>query len=109
MTPVQLAEDDREGVLLDCDTAMATALGDSGLVQVLPTVSGSWRLLPRGRVGAVRVGGLDVLVTPKVGIARLLFLLGYAADPGFRPEDVQGTADDNLWPAIAETLCRHAE
>jgi 5-methylcytosine-specific restriction enzyme subunit McrC len=39
----------------------------------------------------------------------LLFLLGYAADPGFRPEDVDGVPDDDLWPAIAETLCRHAE
>lgn len=39
----------------------------------------------------------------------MLFLLGYAADPGFRPEDVDGVPDDDPWPAIAETLCRHAE
>ena len=107
--PIRIAEDDRIGVSLSCDSVIAAALSSTGLVQVLPTVSGAWQLLPAGKVGAVRVGGLDVVVTPKVGIARLLFLLGYAADPGFRPEDVHGADDEDLWPAIAETLCRHAE
>jgi 5-methylcytosine-specific restriction enzyme subunit McrC len=37
---------------------------------------GVWQLIPRGRVGAVRIDDVDVVVTPKVGIARLLFLLG---------------------------------
>jgi len=107
--PVRIAEDDRVGVDLACDATLAAALEASRLVQVQPLPSGMWRLLPNDRVGAVRAGGIDVVITPKVGVARLLFLLGYAHDPGFRPEDVQGTADDDLWPAIAETLCRHAE
>ena len=47
-----------------------------------------WRLAPAGRVGSVRIGGLQVQVRPKdkVGLTRLLFLLGYARDPGFREE-----------------------
>lgn len=84
-------------------------LESTGLVQVLPLGTGRWRLLSCGRIGAVHVGGTDVVVRPKVGIARLLFLLGYAADPGFQPENVDGTPDEDLWSAIAETLCRHAE
>ena len=106
---VALGEDDGDGVTMELDAVRAAALETSRLVQVLPVEPGRWRLLPRGRVGAVNLDGVDVVVTPKVGIARLLFLLGYAADPGFRPDDVEGVPDDDLWPAIAETLCRHAE
>ncbi|MGH4013823.1 MAG: McrC family protein [Pseudonocardiaceae bacterium] len=107
---ITLAEDDRGGVEVALDPTLAAQLGETGLVQVHRTTTGRYRLLPRGnRVGAVRVGDTDVVVTPKVSIARLLFLLGYAANPGFRPEDVEGTPDEDLWPAVAETLCRHAE
>lgn len=106
---ISLSEDDRDGVEADLDPAAAAVLAATGLVQVQPAPAGRWRLLPRGRVGAVHVGGSDIVVTPKVGIARLLFLLGYAADPGFQPEDVTGAPDEDLWPAMAETLCRHAE
>ncbi|MGH3979468.1 MAG: McrC family protein, partial [Pseudonocardiaceae bacterium] len=104
-----LAENDRDGIEVSLDGVRTAALEESGLVKVQPVATGRWRLVPRGRVGAVHVAGVDVVVTPKVGIARLLFLLGYASNPGFRPEYVEGIRDDDLWPAIAETLCRHAE
>jgi 5-methylcytosine-specific restriction enzyme subunit McrC len=38
-----------------------------------------------------------------------LFLLGYAANLGFLPEDVEGIQSDGLWPIVAEALCRNAE
>jgi 5-methylcytosine-specific restriction enzyme subunit McrC len=62
-------------------------------------------------VGAVVVGGLQVEVRPKqeVGLARLLFLLGYARDPGFRPDLVAGVEDAEIWPVLAETLARLGE
>ena len=78
-------------------------------MEVRPEGGGQWRLLPAGRVGVVRIGDLEVRVQPKIGIARLLFLLGYAADPGFRPEDVAGVPEPDLWPALAESLARHVE
>ncbi len=106
---ITLAEDDRDGVTVALEATHAAEVESTGLVQVTPVEPGRWRVAPCGRVGAVHVGDIDVVVTPKVGIARLLFLLGYAADPGFRPEDVEGVPDDDLWPALAETLCRHAE
>jgi len=104
-----ITEGDLAGVDLTCAAPVATALAQSGLVQVSPIADGTWRLSPCGRVGAVRADWIDLVVTPKVGIARLLFLLGYAHNPRFLPEDVQGTTDDDLWPAVAETLCRHTE
>jgi len=66
--------------------------------------------LPRGNVGAVRVGDVQVEVRPKgkVGVAQVLFLLGYARDPGFRPDEIVGTHDKNLLEALAESLARLA-
>lgn len=111
MRPVVLDELDRDGVVVELDRASADSLASTGLVEVRPDPDGGWRLLPAGRVGAVRIGDLQVQVTPKekVGLTRLLFLLGYAADPGFRPEDVAGAEDADLWPALAESLARLAE
>jgi 5-methylcytosine-specific restriction enzyme subunit McrC len=104
-----LAENDRTGMVAELEPAHIACLRDTGLVKVRPHGSGAVRLLPARRVGAVHVGGVDVVVTPKVSIARLLFMLGYAANPGFRPENVEGIEDEDLWPAVAETLCRHTE
>jgi 5-methylcytosine-specific restriction enzyme subunit McrC len=104
---IVLDELDREGRVELLDDAHATALDATRLVEVRPERSG-WRLLPRGTVGATRLGDLQVEVRPKgkVGLTRLLFLLGYARDPGFRPEDVAADPDADLWPALAESLVR---
>lgn len=107
--PVVLGELDKDGAVRQLDNDQVSALTATRLVELRPHSGNLWRLLPNGRVGAVRIGDLDVQVRPKVGISRLLFLLGYAADPGFRPEDVPGAAELDLWPAIAESLARHAE
>lgn len=108
---VILDELDQTGVLRNCTTEQARELQRTNLVEVRPEGAGIWRLLPSGTVGAVRVGDLQVQVLPKEGvrIRHLLFLLGYARDPGFRPENVSATADDRLWPALAESMCRAAE
>lgn len=91
--------------------AQSRALQGSRLVNVVPAGAGSVVLQPSGRVGAVRVGNLQVEVWPKerVKLAHLIFMLGYAADPGFRPEAVDAEAYDELWPALAESLARLCE
>lgn len=88
----------------------ATALAGAGLVEVLPAGPDTWLLLPiRNRVGAVRVGGLDLVVHPKARFSSVLFMLGYARDAGFAAGEVSGLTDDALWPAVAETLARLSE
>jgi 5-methylcytosine-specific restriction enzyme subunit McrC len=88
---------------LDAETAMA--LHQSGLVEVSPAGPGRWSVRPVPMmVGAVRTGRTEVVVEPKTGVARLLFLLGYAANPGFRSEDVEGTADLDPLTGAAEAL-----
>jgi len=107
--PVLLGELDRTGTIRRLDDDHAVALAATKLVEVGPEGGGKWRLLPAGQVGAVSIGDLHVQVQPKTGISSLLFLLGYAKDPGFRPEDVSGVPDTDLWPALAESLVRQAE
>ncbi|WBB52368.1 restriction endonuclease [Verrucosispora sp. WMMD573] len=106
---ISLAELDRVGVRHQMDDHQATALSATGLVSLRPESDGWWHVLPSGKVGAVRTAGLDVQVRPKVGIARLLFFLGYALDPGFRPEDVTAKPEPDLWAALAESLIRQVE
>jgi 5-methylcytosine-specific restriction enzyme subunit McrC len=110
IAPVTLDELDREGVVRPLDKATAAALTATRLVEVRPEFAG-YRLLPCGLVGAVRVGDVQVQVTPKekVGLSRLLFLLGYARDPGFQPEDVAGLDQPDTLAALAESLARQAE
>lgn len=106
---IELAENG-EAVAADLDPATAAALADSELVEVRPSGGVGWTLVPRpNRVGAVRVGHLDVVVLPKASFASVVFMLGYARDPGFRPDQFDGTAADDLWPMVAETLARLAE
>ena len=108
---IVLDELDKEGALADLSRSQVDALISTGLVDVRPRIDGRWQILPNGKVGAVRIDDVQVQVTPKekVGLTRLLFLLGYAADPGFRPETVVGLEEQDLWPALAESLARLAE
>jgi 5-methylcytosine-specific restriction enzyme subunit McrC len=104
-----MAELDPVGKTAHISEIEAAQLAKTGLVEVRPTGDGDWKLLPSGKVGAVCIGDLDVHVKPKTDIAQLLFLLGYARDPGFRPEDVSGVATGDLWAALAESVARQAE
>lgn len=89
----------------------ASALGASRLVNIVSASTGSYVLSPSGRIGAIRTRDLQIEVWPKerVQIAHLMFMLGYAADPGFRPEGIDGAAYDDLWPVIAESFARLCE
>ncbi|TJY69486.1 restriction endonuclease [Arthrobacter sp. CAU 1506] len=106
-----LDELQQEPTLAEFDGDAAALLNGSGLVSVQPDVRGGWRVLPAGRVGAVQVGELLVEVRPKsrVGLDRLLFLLGYAQNPGFRPDEVAASEDQDLFSALAESLVRQGE
>lgn len=110
MRRIVLDELDNEGATLDCEADVAALISEFGLVTLEPARVG-FTVRPRGRVGAVRIGDLQIEVTPKdkVGIASVFFLLGYAARPGFIPPDVITERDDDMFAAIAEALTRQAE
>ncbi|MFJ2469540.1 McrC family protein [Glutamicibacter sp. NPDC087583] len=94
---------------LDEDTRLA--LESTRLVVVRGAGHGKWKLIPNGLVGAVQIDNLLVEVKPKdkVGISQILFLLSYAKDPGFRPQNVEAETTEDLWAALGETLARLGE
>lgn len=108
---VVLDELDTDGTIVTAEVSVAAALTNTGLVTVEPAGVDRWRVKPCGMVGAVDVGPLRVRVIPKdkVRLSRLLFLLGYAHDPGLRPEDITVDDDDDLLPVLAESLARQVE
>ena len=85
------------------------ALADSGVVIATPSAyrEGSWLVGPAGKVGAVRIGEIEIRVKPKVEIARLLFLLGYSQHASaWQPETVAVAETADLVPVIAQALWR---
>lgn len=96
---------------VELDDDVRLALENTKLVVARGGRGGRWMLLPNGYVGATQIGDLLVEVKPKdkVGMSQILFFLAYAADPGFRPENVEAEATDRLWAALGESLARLGE
>lgn len=87
-------------------------LARSGVVRAVPSPYDpqSWLIGPAGKVGAARIGDVEVHITPKLPIARLLFLIGYALhDAAWRPEDVALPEAPGLVPVMAQVLWRQTE
>ena len=88
------------------------ALAFSGVVSAVPSPyrPGIWLVGAAGKVGAARIGPVEVFIRPKVEIARLLFLLGYASHGGVWQQDtVRVTSAADLIPVIAQALWRQTE
>jgi 5-methylcytosine-specific restriction enzyme subunit McrC len=62
---------------------------------------------PAGKVGAARVGEVEIHILPKLSIARLMFMAGYAMRrAAWRDEDIGLSQADDLIPALAHALWR---
>ena len=88
------------------------SLAGSGVVTAAPSLysPGAWQIGPAGKVGAARVGGIEIHIKPKVPIARLLFLVGYALHAAaWRPETVPVAEAADLIPVVAQALWRQTE
>jgi 5-methylcytosine-specific restriction enzyme subunit McrC len=88
------------------------SLAKSGAVSAVPSPfrSGSWLIGPDKKVGAARIGDIEVHVKPKVPIARLLFLVGYALHAAaWQPETVPIAEAADLIPVVAQALWRQTE
>ena len=88
------------------------ALAASGVVTAVPSAyrPGTWLIGPAGKVGAARIGDIEIRIKPKVEIARLLFLLGYAQyAAAWQPDTVPVAEAADLVPVIAQALWRQTE
>jgi 5-methylcytosine-specific restriction enzyme subunit McrC len=100
------------GITLRLTPEQGRALAASGVVTATPSVyePGLWQVSAAGKVGAARVGDVEVHVRPKVEIGRLLFLAGYSRHGvTWQAEAVQLPEADDLVAAIAEALWRQTE
>ncbi|HEY1155123.1 MAG TPA: restriction endonuclease [Arthrobacter sp.] len=107
-----LVLDELSGGLVErLDAPSASVLNSSGLAKASPMGMGLYRIEPVGKVGYVRTATVQLDVRPKdrLGLGRLLFLLSYAGEQGFRPELVAASEDRDLWSALAESLAQLAE
>ena len=80
------------------------ALAASGVVTAVPSAyhPGVWLVGPAGKVGAAQIGDIEIRVKPKVEIARLLFLLGYAQHAAaWQPDTVPVAEAADLVPVVA--------
>jgi 5-methylcytosine-specific restriction enzyme subunit McrC len=99
------------GIVERLDSASASFLNSSGLAKASPMGMGLYRIEPVGKVGSVRTPTVQLDVRPKdrLGLSRLLFLLSYAGEQGFRPDSVAAVEERELWSALAESLVQLAE
>lgn len=99
------------GIVERLDAASAAFLNSSGLAKASPMGMGLYRIEPVGKVGSVRTSTVQLDVRPKdrLGLSRLLFLLSYAGNQGFRNDSVAAAEDRDLWSALAESLVQLAE
>lgn len=92
------------------DPASAAYINGSGLAKAFPMGMGMYRIEPVGRVGSVRTATVQLEVRPKerLGLGRLLFLLGYAGEQGLRDDSVAASEEPELWSALAASLAQLA-
>lgn len=109
MRHLQLTEGD-PAQAFDLTDAEAEALHVAELAVVSrPPGVPSWQVAAGSKVGVARVGDLQVTVRPKVAMARLIFLMGYAKQPDlWRDHDVELEADADLAEALSEAFRRQS-
>jgi 5-methylcytosine-specific restriction enzyme subunit McrC len=88
------------------------ALAASGVVTAAPSAyrPGVWLVGPAGKVGVARIANIEIRIKPKVEIARLLFLVGYAEHGAeWRSDTVPVAEAADLVPVVAQALWRQTE
>jgi 5-methylcytosine-specific restriction enzyme subunit McrC len=111
VNPIELSELG-PAVELPLTPEQGRSLAGSGVVTATPSPysPGLWQVGPAGKVGAARIGNLEVHITPKVDIARLLFLVGYSKyGAAWRQETVPVAEAADLVAAVAQALWRQTE
>ena len=103
MSDLLLAEGGQPEVLAR-DDSTGDALTASAVVEAHRLGGGFWQVTPLTKVGVVTIGDLTVWVRPKVDVRRILFLIGYAHDAGWRTDGVDLLPVSDLVPALARAF-----
>ena len=99
-----------EPLAVTLSSSTVARLVGAGLLRASPQAGERWELTDAGKVGVAEAGAVRVWITPKLPIARLFFLLGYAKRIGWRPDELAefGKAQD-LLPALAYAFAGQTE
>ena len=116
MTVLELAESGPE-LSVPISNAEGQALAATHVVEATPDPfnPGRWLVRAKNIVGVAKVhtpGGrsIQLRITPKVSIGRLLYLLGFSQSAkGWRTEDVRVAEDQELLPALARLYATQAD
>ncbi len=85
------------------------ALARSEVATAYRIGGGQWEITADSKVGVASVAGVTLWIRPKVEIRRILFLLGYAKNPGWRDETVELVEVTDLVPALAHAFAEQTE
>lgn len=108
MTEIELTEGGPPKVVSLADD-VGDALAASEVVSVFRLGGGQWEISANTKVGVASVSGVTLWIKPKVDIRRVLFLLGYAKNPGWRDDTVALAQVTDLVPALAHAFSDQAE
>lgn len=108
MTEVELTEGGPAKVIPLADD-VGDALAASEVVSAFRLGGGQWEIAANTKVGVAAVSGVTLWIKPKVDIRRILFLLGYAKNPGWRDDTVALAQVTDLVPALAHAFADQAE
>ena len=88
----------------------AQAIADVGLAAVqIDQPPDSWKLVTDSRVGVLDHGDWGLRVVPRLAVPKVMFLLGYAADPrGWRNSIAMFGRERDFFSAIASGFAHHA-
>jgi 5-methylcytosine-specific restriction enzyme subunit McrC len=88
---------------------VARTFAAAGAVKVGRDLDGTVWLTTSSTVGLVRAGDFELVIRPKVGVGRLLWLVGHARDQkGWRNDDVELAQTDDLVAGVAVAFARRA-
>lgn len=109
MTPELELWEGGDPVLTAIDDTVLDALVASDLVEVHYRAGERAAISARRKVGVSRIGTTVVRINPKLPIQRIMFLLGFARERGWRSGAVPFAVADELLPAIADAYLRQVE
>lgn len=102
-----LREWEPRDVYLPAEDAIALQ-GSAAGVTVETLAGGKYRLSPTHIIGSLPLPRTDVVIQPKIGVRRVLFLLGYARNLRFRADAVPVERSADLTEALVHALLGQA-
>src|SRR4051812_29491300 len=108
--PMQLTVEAWTSTVAQLTPEQAQAIAEVGLAAVqIDQPPDSWKLVTDSRVGVLDHGDWGLRVVPRLAVPKVMFLLGYAADPrGWRSSIAMFGRERDFFSAIASGFAHHA-